>query len=82
MGFSLQETPSPIFCCRTILYPKLEDNEIVRRYPDVKGIGENILFFTHNHKEDGGQESVSKVNSFEVRLWRFRFVTPKTKFPR
>ena len=35
-------------------------------YPDVKGMGENVLFFTHNHKEDGGQESVSKVNSFEV----------------
>jgi hypothetical protein len=26
-----------------------------------------FVFFTHNHKEDGGQESVSKVNSFEVR---------------
>lgn len=31
-------------------------------------MSENVLFFTHNHKEDGGQESVSKVNSFEVRI--------------
>ena len=37
-------------------------------YPDVKGMSENVVFFTHNHKEDGGQESVSKVNSFEVRI--------------
>ena len=53
---------------RTILYPKLEDNELVHNYPDVKGMSENVVFFTHNHKEDGGQESVSKVNSFEVRI--------------
>ena len=38
----------------------------MRHYPDVKGISENVVFFTHNNKEDGGQESVSKVNSFEV----------------
>lgn len=53
---------------RTILYPKLEDNEIVLDYPDVKGMSENVMFFTHNHKEDGGLESVSKVNTFEVRI--------------
>ena len=68
MGFFLQETWSPIFSRRTILYPNLEDNEIVKHYPDVKGMSGNVFFFTHNHKEDGGQESVSKVNSFEVRL--------------
>ena len=51
---------------RTILYPKLEDHEIVQVYPDVKGMSENVVFFTHNHKEDSGQDSASKVNSFEV----------------
>ena len=51
------------------MYPKLEDNEIVKHYPDVKGMGENVVFFTHCHKEDDGQESISKVNSFEVRLF-------------
>jgi hypothetical protein len=50
------------------LYPELEDNEIVKNYPDVKGMSENVVFFTHNHKEDGGQESVSKVNTFEVSI--------------
>jgi hypothetical protein len=68
MDFFLQETRSPIFSGRTILYPKLEDKEIVKHYPDVKGMSENVVFFTHTHKEDGGQESVSKVNSFEVCL--------------
>jgi len=53
---------------RTILYPKLEDNDIVKSYPNVKGMSENVVFFTHKNKEDGGQESVSKVNSFEVRI--------------
>lgn len=31
-------------------------------------MSENVVFFTHNHKEDGGSESVSKVNTFEVRI--------------
>jgi len=65
---SARETNTNAFFPRTILYPKLEDNEIVKSYPDVKGMSENVVFFTHNHKEDGGQESVSKVNSFEVRI--------------
>ena len=39
----------------------------MQRYPDVKGMSQNVVFFTHNHKEDGGMESVSKVNTFEVR---------------
>lgn len=78
---SLQETRSLTSSRRTILYPKLEDNEIVKHYPDVKGISENIVFFTHNHKEDGGQESVSKVNSFEVRLCWVYIRDPKSQIP-
>jgi hypothetical protein len=62
----LREVKPLIVFLRTILYPKLEDNELVKDYPDVKGMSKNVMFFTHNHKEDGGQESVSKVNSFEV----------------
>ena len=41
----------------------------MKDYPDVKGMSENVVFFTHNNKEDGGQESVSKVNSFEVCIY-------------
>ena len=63
-----ENTIAEIFLPRTILYPKLEDNELVLDYPDVKGMSENVIFFTHNHKEDGGLESVSKVNTFEVRI--------------
>jgi len=68
-----------IFFHRTILYPKLEDNEIVKRYPDVKGMSENVMFFTHNHKEDGGQESVSKVNTFEVCICNIGIRNPQSK---
>ena len=40
----------------------------MRDYPDVKGMSEDAVLFTHKNKEDGGQESVSKVNSFEVSI--------------
>ena len=65
--FHQEKHLTEIFPRRTALYPKLEDNEIVKSYPDVKGMSKNVVFFTHDHGEDGGQESVSKVNSFEVR---------------
>ena len=48
----------------------------MRHYPDVKGISENVVFFTHNNKEDGGQESASKVNSFEVRTYNLENLNP------
>lgn len=70
MDFLGKKNPVTKFLAsRTILYPKLEDNEIVLRHPNVKGMSENVVFFTHNHKEDGGLESVSKVNTFEVRIY-------------
>ena len=50
-------------------------------YPDVKGMSQNIVFFTHNNKEDGGQESVSKVNSFEVRVSTQGAVIPLNWLP-
>lgn len=52
---------------RTILYPKLEDNDIVRHYPHVQGMETNVFFFSHNNKENAEDDSVSKYNSFEVR---------------
>ena len=52
---------------RTILYPKLEDNDIVRHYPPVQGIEKNVFFFSHSNKENAEDDSVSKYNTFEVR---------------
>jgi hypothetical protein len=51
---------------RTILYPKLEDHEVVQRYPIVQGIDKNVLFFSHNNAENAEADSVSKYNMFEV----------------
>jgi hypothetical protein len=51
---------------RTILYPKLEDNDIVRHYPPVQGVEKNVFFFSHSNKENAEDDSVSKYNSFEV----------------
>jgi hypothetical protein len=69
MSFFSERNSATDFIYRTILYPKLEDNDVVKQYPNVKGMSENVVFFTHNHKEDGGGESVSKVNSFEVWIY-------------
>jgi hypothetical protein len=45
----------------------LEDNEIVRKYPPVRGMGKNMFFFHHTHAEGGDEEeSMSKYNKFEV----------------
>jgi len=51
---------------RTILYPRLEDHSIVSHYPPVQGIEKNVYFFSHSHKENAEDDSVSKYNTFEV----------------
>ncbi|KAH9895168.1 P-loop containing nucleoside triphosphate hydrolase protein [Cubamyces lactineus] len=52
---------------RMTLYPKLEDHDLVKNYPHVRGIAQDVFFFTHDHKENGGEDDfVSKYNQFEV----------------
>ncbi|EJF65241.1 P-loop containing nucleoside triphosphate hydrolase protein [Dichomitus squalens LYAD-421 SS1] len=52
---------------RMTLYPKLEDHELVKNYPHVQGMAKDVFFFTHDHKENGGEDDfVSKYNQFEV----------------
>ncbi|EMD37515.1 hypothetical protein CERSUDRAFT_114154 [Gelatoporia subvermispora B] len=52
---------------RTTLYPNLEDHDLVKQYPVVRGLSKNTFFFNHNHKENGGDDdTVSKYNKFEV----------------
>jgi hypothetical protein len=52
---------------RNALYPTLQDHELVKEYPPVRGIAKPVYFFTHEHKEGGGgDESASKQNEFEV----------------
>ncbi|KAG8833026.1 hypothetical protein FRC17_000149 [Serendipita sp. 399] len=54
---------------RTTLYPTLEDNELVTKYPAVRGLARNIFFFHHTHAEGGAdEESVSKYNAFEITM--------------
>ncbi|KAI9445926.1 hypothetical protein H4582DRAFT_1805091 [Lactarius indigo] len=62
--------PSISHFVRTILYPKLEDNEVVRNYPAVKGMEKNVVFFSHNNPENSEEDSVSKHNMFEVAMIR------------
>ena len=52
---------------RNTLYPGLEDHKLVREYPDVRGIQQNVFFVSHNHREnEGGDDSASKYNMYEV----------------
>nr|GAT43007.1 predicted protein [Mycena chlorophos] len=54
---------------RDALYPALEDNQLVKKYPDVHGFSKNVFFFNHSHREnDGGDETSSKYNTFEVQM--------------
>ena len=52
---------------RQILYPKLEDNELVTQYPPVQGMQKDVFLLNHLNKEGGTEDSVSKFNMFEVR---------------
>jgi hypothetical protein len=63
---------------RTILYPKLEDNEVVRHYPAVQGMEKNVFFFSHNNRENSEDDSVSKHNMFEVCRIKLHQQTPAT----
>ena len=66
--YTLVDTRSQdlIHTSRTILYPSLEDHDIVRRYPPVKGVDKNVFFFSHDNAENAETDSVSKYNMFEV----------------
>ncbi len=52
---------------RTILYPNLEDHDLVKKYPPIQGMEKDLFFFTHTNREKAADEgSASKVNTFEV----------------
>ncbi|KAG2361405.1 hypothetical protein BDR07DRAFT_1472123 [Suillus spraguei] len=56
---------------RNTLYPSLEDHELVRHYPSVRGIAKNLFFLNHNHREnEGAEDSASKYNLYEVGMIR------------
>lgn len=54
--------------CRHTLYPTLEDHDLVKQYPHVRGFAKDVFFFSHSHRENGGAEESagSKYNTFEV----------------
>ncbi|KAI0261395.1 hypothetical protein BC834DRAFT_478813 [Gloeopeniophorella convolvens] len=62
--------PSISHFIRTILYPDLEDHQVVRNYPEVQGMQKSVFFLTHDNAENGESDSVSKHNMFEVAFIR------------
>ncbi|KAH9032058.1 AAA domain-containing protein [Lactarius pseudohatsudake] len=67
---NVQRRMRPSIPTSKILYPKLEDNEVVRSYPAVQGMEKNVVFFSHNNAENSEDDSVSKHNMFEVAMIR------------
>ncbi|CAE7233886.1 unnamed protein product [Rhizoctonia solani] len=52
---------------RNTLYPGLEDHDLVKNYPNVRGMDKNVFFVSHIHKEaGGGEDAVSKYNQYEI----------------
>ncbi|KAK0199718.1 hypothetical protein DFS33DRAFT_1398406 [Desarmillaria ectypa] len=61
--------PSISHNIRTILYPNLEDHDLVKKYPPIQGMERDLFFFTHTNREKAADEgSASKVNMFEVKM--------------
>ena len=52
---------------RNTLYPKLQDHDLVKDHPNVRGIQKNVFFLSHNHKENGEDiDGLSKYNQYEA----------------
>jgi hypothetical protein len=51
-------------------YPSLKDHGSVERYPDVKGVTEDVAFINHSFPEDGKDSDITttKSNRFEAEL--------------
>jgi hypothetical protein len=62
--------PSISQLVRETIYPELQDHPHVKQYPPVKGMAKPLVFFDHDHPEDGADddESKSKSNAFEVAM--------------
>ncbi|KIO17982.1 hypothetical protein M407DRAFT_32349 [Tulasnella calospora MUT 4182] len=54
---------------RQTLYPALQDHEIVRSPPSVRGMARDVYFLDHrNAEESGGDDSASKTNTYEAKM--------------
>ncbi|CEH18623.1 Helicases [Ceraceosorus bombacis] len=48
------------------LYENLEDHNTTLDRPDIKGLGKNVMWIHHTHREETMQHSTSKSNGYEV----------------
>ncbi|XP_060589825.1 NFX1-type zinc finger-containing protein 1-like [Ruditapes philippinarum] len=48
------------------IYPELKDHDIVKSYPDVKGISSNLYFIDHRHSEESNEDLRSYSNLHEA----------------
>lgn len=56
------------------IYPDLQDHPFVKKYPDIKGLPQNLFFFDHSFKESENELMMSKTNVEEAQIIvRFAF---------
>ena len=55
------------YVIRHTLYPKLQDHDLVKCYPPVRGFAKNVFFLSHSHKDSGAEDTESRYNIYEVR---------------
>ncbi|KAH9499459.1 NFX1-type zinc finger-containing protein 1 [Bulinus truncatus] len=48
------------------LYPYLEDHDIVKSYPNIKGVKGNVRFIQHYHDDEKEEETKTFSNRFEA----------------
>ncbi|KAI4189062.1 MAG: hypothetical protein L6R41_001729 [Letrouitia leprolyta] len=64
--------PSIARLIRSTLYPKLQDDVSVSKYPEVDGMRRRLFWLDHNNREDASlsklEQSYSKTNSWEVEM--------------
>lgn len=50
------------------LYPKLQDHEVVKHYPAVRGVRHNVFYINHSRPEERDEETKSFSNEFEAKF--------------
>ncbi|GJJ08048.1 hypothetical protein Clacol_002255 [Clathrus columnatus] len=48
----------------------LEDHDLVTKYPRVQGMSKDVYFLSHTNRESGLEDSVSRFNTYEVKMIR------------
>ncbi|ESO98812.1 hypothetical protein LOTGIDRAFT_114003 [Lottia gigantea] len=49
-----------------IVYPALEDHDVVKHYEDIKGVENNLAFINHSSPDETDEDTKSRANKYEA----------------